>query len=279
MLLRPDAGQARVFGHDIVDDARRGALASEPDRRLRLTVRAVPLPDAVPPELPALHPLAAGRRYLPLTLAPLVIAPLAGALIGRAPARVLIAIGLGMPGVGMIWMSGISATDHWSGLLGGFPPRRRRSRAADPVIADVALKVVPREQSGMAAGINDTFRQVAWPSASRSGERFSSPEEPQRSPHLPPAPPPRPASIRANWSRQSHPGTSTGRCSPPAQARASLARVERAGFLAGLNEILLIGGGLTLAGALFALWLVRKQDIDEHAAATFELVPEPSAAR
>lgn len=65
----------------------------------------------------------------------------------------------------------------------------------------------------------------------------------------------------------------------PAQARASLARVERAGFLAGLNEILLIGGGLTLAGALFALWLVRKQDIDEHAAATFELVPEPSAAR
>ena len=76
--------------------------------QFRLTVRAVPLPDAVPPELPALHPLAAGRRYLPLTLAPLVIAPLAGALIGRAPARVLIAIGLGMPGVGMIWMSALA---------------------------------------------------------------------------------------------------------------------------------------------------------------------------
>ena len=30
----------------------------------------------------------------------------------------------------------------------------------NPVIADVAVSVVPREQSGMAAGINDTFRQV-----------------------------------------------------------------------------------------------------------------------
>ena len=28
------------------------------------------------------------------------------------------------------------------------------------MIADVALSVVPKEQSGMAAGINDTFRQV-----------------------------------------------------------------------------------------------------------------------
>ena len=30
----------------------------------------------------------------------------------------------------------------------------------NPVIADVALSVVPKERSGMAAGINDTFRQV-----------------------------------------------------------------------------------------------------------------------
>ena len=30
----------------------------------------------------------------------------------------------------------------------------------NPVIADVAVSVVPKEQSGMASGINDTFRQV-----------------------------------------------------------------------------------------------------------------------
>jgi hypothetical protein len=28
------------------------------------------------------------------------------------------------------------------------------------VIADVAVSIVPKERSGMAAGINDTFRQV-----------------------------------------------------------------------------------------------------------------------
>ena len=30
----------------------------------------------------------------------------------------------------------------------------------NPVIADVAVSVVSKERSGMAAGINDTFRQV-----------------------------------------------------------------------------------------------------------------------
>ena len=39
-------------------------------------------------------PLQAGLRYLPITLAPFFVAPLAVALMARVQARVLIAIGL-----------------------------------------------------------------------------------------------------------------------------------------------------------------------------------------
>jgi len=55
----------------------------------------------------------------------------------------------------------------------------------NPVIADVAVSVVPKQQSGMAAGINDTFARSASPSASPSGARSSSAAAPTRSPSSP----------------------------------------------------------------------------------------------
>ena len=57
-------------------------------------------------------------------------------------------------------MGGIDPTDDWTALLGGFVLAGAGVGLLNPVIADVALCVVPKEQSGMASGINDTFRQV-----------------------------------------------------------------------------------------------------------------------
>ena len=51
----------------------------------------------------------------------------------------------------------------------------------------------------------------------------------------------------------------------------------REGFLSGFNEILLLGGGLSFVGALFALWLVRQEDIRRPDAET-EAVLAPSTA-
>jgi hypothetical protein len=45
-------------------------------------------------------------------------------------------------------------------LLSGFLVSGAGVGLLNPAIADVAVSVVPKEQSGMAAGINDTFRQV-----------------------------------------------------------------------------------------------------------------------
>ena len=57
-------------------------------------------------------------------------------------------------------MSGLTASSGWTALLPGFIVAGVGIGLLNPVIADVALSVVPKERSGMAAGINDTFRQV-----------------------------------------------------------------------------------------------------------------------
>ena len=68
--------------------------------------------------------------------------------------------GLLATGAGLLLMSGIEADDGWTTLLAGFLIAGAGVGFLNPVIADVAVSVVPKEQSGMAAGINDTFRQV-----------------------------------------------------------------------------------------------------------------------
>ena len=89
-----------------------------------------------------------------------LVAAAGGALLARLPARVMMSVGLGLTGIGLLLMGGLDPTDEWTALLGGFLVAGAGVGLLNPVIADVALSVVPKEQSGMAAGINDTFRQV-----------------------------------------------------------------------------------------------------------------------
>ncbi len=105
-------------------------------------------------------PFQAGLRYLPLTLVTFLVAPVAGALLSRVPARALLGFGLATAGVGLLLMAGVTADSEWTTLLGGFLVLGVGGGILNPVIGDVALSVVPKERSGMAAGIMDTFRQV-----------------------------------------------------------------------------------------------------------------------
>jgi predicted MFS family arabinose efflux permease len=105
-------------------------------------------------------PLQAGLRYLPITLMPFFVAPVAVALMGRLQARVMMAIGLIGVGAGLLLMTGLTAGSGWTALLPGFLVAGVGVGLLNPVIAEVAVSVVPKERSGMAAGINDTFRQV-----------------------------------------------------------------------------------------------------------------------
>jgi EmrB/QacA subfamily drug resistance transporter len=208
-------------------------------------------------------PLQAGLRYLPITIAPFVVAPVAVTLMGRLQARLLMAIGLAGVGAGLLLMSGLTASSGWTALLPGFIVAGVAVGLLNPVIADVAVSVVPKERSGMAAGINDTFRQVgvavgvaAWGAIflGRGADKISSVASGT------------PAATGSH-PRQLLEAASDGRlhsalAAVPHGARGVVETATRAGFLSGLNAILTIGAVLALAGAAIVLWLVREHQIE-----------------
>ena len=221
-------------------------------------------------------PLQAGLRYLPITLVPFLVAPLAVALMGRVPARALMAIGLAGVGAGLLLMSGVSADSSWTALLPGFIVAGIGVGLLNPVIADVAVSVVSKDRSGMAAGINDTFRQVAiavgvaaWGAIflARGADKIAS------------------ATAGTPVSTGDHPrqlieAASSGRLGAalnavPHGARALVADATRQGFLSGLNTILVLGALLAFAGAALPPgWSASTRS----SARQPELLPEPAIA-
>jgi EmrB/QacA subfamily drug resistance transporter len=208
-------------------------------------------------------PLQAGLRYLPITLAPFFVAPLAVALMARVQARVLLAVSLGGTGVGLLLMSGLSASSSWTSLLPGFLVAGVGVGLLNPVVADVAVSVVSKDRSGMAAGINDTFRQVgiavgvaAWGAVflARGADKIST---------LTAGTP----AAAGDHPRQLLEAASDGRLSSavarlPHGAQAVAAHATREGFLSGMNTILVIGALVAFAGGLVALLLVREHEIE-----------------
>jgi EmrB/QacA subfamily drug resistance transporter len=210
-------------------------------------------------------PLETGLRYLPATLLIFLFSALAGALIGRAPARVMLCAGLALTGLGLLLMAGIDAGDEWTTLLGGFLVAGAGSGLLNPVIAEVAVSVVPKERSGMAAGINDTFRQVGvavgialWGAIfiGRGADEID-----ERTAGTPAASGERPRELLEAVSS----GTLEQALAASApDARRALTDAAGEGFLVGLNDILTLGGVLSLVGAVLALWLVREREIERH---------------
>jgi EmrB/QacA subfamily drug resistance transporter len=210
-------------------------------------------------------PLEAGLRYLPITVASFFAAPVAGALLSKVPARAMLAVGLAGSGAGLLLMHGVGSGDEWTTLLGGFVVAGLGVGLLNPVIADVAVSVVPKEQSGMAAGINDTFRQVgvavgiAVLGAIFIGRGADKAAEVAAGTPL----------ADGDHPRQLVEAASSGNldqalAAMPEPSRAAAAHAADAGFLAGFNEILLIGAILAFAGAALSLLLIRESEIERE---------------
>jgi EmrB/QacA subfamily drug resistance transporter len=210
-----------------------------------------------------LSPFQAGLRYLPITVVSFFAAPIAGALLSRVHARLMLSVGLAGVGVGLLLMSGIDAGSDWTTLLGGFLIAGAAVGLINPVVADVAVSVVPKERSGMAAGINDTFRQVGvavgiavWGAifVGRGADKVA-----ELTAGTPAASGGRP--------RELVEAASSGNLDQalqavPPSARHTVADAAREGFLSGLNDVLTLGAVVSFAGAVLALWLVRERDIE-----------------
>ncbi len=210
-------------------------------------------------------PLAAGARFLPLTVLAFIVAPIAGKLTVRIQTRYLLGSGLFLIAVGCVLMATTKTDSTWTVLLPGFIVAGIGIGTVNPVLASSAISVVPPERSGMASGANSTFRQVGIATGIAGlGSVFQS-------------------QIQAHTLGALR-GTATGRevlahggpalqsailggavhrvaATIPSDAfRASLLNAYRAGFSTSLNSLMVIGAIIALIGSIGAFVLVRQRD-------------------
>jgi predicted MFS family arabinose efflux permease len=106
-------------------------------------------------------PLASGLRILPWTLAPMFIAPVAGALSDRIPARLIIGIGLSLQAVALAWISFVSTpTTPYSDLIAPFIVAGVGMSLFFAPSANVILSAVRRREEGQASGANNAIREL-----------------------------------------------------------------------------------------------------------------------
>jgi predicted MFS family arabinose efflux permease len=95
-----------------------------------------------------------------ITGATLISAIITGKLADKLPVRVLVGGGLLIVGVGLFVMRGLEIDSTPWHLVPGFIVAGIGSGFVNPALASTAVGVVEPASSGMASGINSTFRQV-----------------------------------------------------------------------------------------------------------------------
>jgi hypothetical protein len=202
---------------------------------------------------------------LPFTCVSFVVAAVAGRLTASVPARLLLAVGLALTGAGLMLMRGLTATSGWTALLVGFLIAGAGVGMVNPSLASTAIGVVPPQRSGMASGINSTFRQVGIATGIAAlGAIFEHELRTKLAPHLIGTP------IAGHAGKIAHAVAAGGAQSVvqhvPAGHRVAAMTAIHSAYASALNEILVVGGVVAFAGAALALVLVRGKDFAVYGA-------------
>ncbi|MEA2445269.1 MAG: hypothetical protein QOJ12_2561 [Thermoleophilales bacterium] len=201
----------------------------------------------------------AGLRFLPLSLLSFVAAAISGRATARVPVRYLMAGGLLLVAGGLLLMHGVTINSKWTTLLGGFILAGVGIGMVNPPLASTAIGVVPPQQSGMASGINTTFRQVGIATGIAAlGAIFQARVETKLADALAGTP----AASRAHQLAEAiaSGGAKQALAGAPPSVRPRIELAANEAFIAGLNDILLVAFGIALVGAVAALLLVRQSD-------------------
>jgi EmrB/QacA subfamily drug resistance transporter len=190
-------------------------------------------------------PLAAGLRFLPLTLFVFFVPLATRRFVARVPLRAMIAAGLGLVAAGLVLMHGLHADSGWTALLAGFIVAGIGIGIANPALAAGALRVVDPARTGMASGINNAFRLggVAVGVAALGALLENRVED----------------SLSASAGANAH-GLAGAVSSAGVRAvatRPELVEPAKEAFVAGLNDLFLVGSLVLLVGALAAAALMR----------------------
>ena len=107
-----------------------------------------------------LSAIEAGLVYLPGTLLMLVVSGATANLVEKVGAGRMIAGGLLIVGIGQALLTIAAVDSSWTVFLPGVIVACIGTGIFNPAVSSVALGSAPQEMSGLAAGVNDTFRQA-----------------------------------------------------------------------------------------------------------------------
>jgi EmrB/QacA subfamily drug resistance transporter len=199
--------------------------------------------------------LESGLRFMPVTVLSFLVAPVSGKLAERLGVRWFIAGGLALVALGLLLMHGVQQGDDWTALLAGMLVAGGGIGLVNPALATAAIGVVEPRRSGMASGINSTFRQVgiatgiaAWGALFQ--HRVASTFTRLAAEHGLPGAAPRGGSV-ADFVAFGGPQRTQNK---------PLIAIAESAFDAGLNHILLLASLLAFAGAVACAVLVRPAD-------------------
>ncbi len=204
--------------------------------------------------------LATGVRLLLISGISIVASMFAGVFSERMPVRWLIGPGLLLVGVGLLLMTGLDGSSSWTHLIPGFIVAGVGSGIVNPPLASTAVGVVAPQRSGMASGVNTTFRQIGIATGiavygslfasslhQKLGQALASTPSLER--HLPGVV----TAIQQGNAAQAINAV-------PAPLRAPLDAAIHASFASALDVLLVVSAVLALAGAACSIVLIRRRD-------------------
>jgi hypothetical protein len=195
------------------------------------------------------------------------------------PVRYLLGGGLLLVGAGLLGMTAIDSTSGWTTLIPGFAVTGVGIGLINPPLASTAIGVVHYSRSGMASGINSTFRQVGIATGiaglgavfqhdvlntttSRLGAQLPAVQTAAHG-HL-------------NTLLQSGEVKQVFHALSPA-AQLALKHSYRVGFTQAFDNILIIAAAIAFVGAVCALVLVRQKDFVASQGPAAEMPAEGAA--
>jgi EmrB/QacA subfamily drug resistance transporter len=212
-----------------------------------------------------------GVRFLFLSAASFVAAAIAGRLTEKVPTKWLIGPGFLILGVGLLLILGIQTDSSWTHLIPGLTVSGVGIGMINPPLASTAVGVVPVERSGMASGVNSTFRQVGIATGIAAlGSIFSQQVADAARPGLAGKVPDKAldgltdalsgGQVHAAAQGAQQAASATGGDSAGQQAFDLVNRVGTSAVVDSLNHIVMIGAVIAFAAGILCLLLIRQKD-------------------
>ena len=205
-------------------------------------------------------PLQGGLRVLPATLLIFIVPLAVRTRVVRLPAGGVLGVGMALIAGGLPpAMRGLTVTSGWTAFLPGMLLTGFGIGLANPAVATIALGVVPPARSGMASGINNTFRLGGLATGVAAlGAVFQHVVQTKIDVLLPP-------SLHGTAAAVTSGGPRAAALLAPAGDRVQVAAAGRVAYVAGMNDILLVAAVTVVIGAFSAFAFVRARDLAQAA--------------